>query len=212
MIKLRTAVFLLVICTCMTNFNKTRHLSVNLAHLPLLLQLFQLAMTTMDGASAQQERRPNVLLKSNDPSASLMTSIASEQIVDPLAEMKFCLELVENCPFLKHKQLRPVTQGNSRVKLNATLGITRFIELNDLHHRFSIQAQFEILWQMPSCAVWNKTGDDDKDDDFLQVTKTTTTTSQPMLLPFVPFCQFDSIWKPTLIHSNQVGQGNVIHQ
>ena len=119
-------------------------------------------------------------------------SIEKKQSADPLADVKFCRQLVENCPYLQSRRIRPV-RHDSRIHINATLVVTRFIGISELRHRLSIQGQIQFHWNLPPCANWENGTDH---------------------VPEVPYCEFDnnnnSIWRPPVTHANQIGQADAM--
>ena len=118
-------------------------------------------------------------------------TVEKKQSADPLADVKFCRQLVENCPYLQSRRIRPV-RHDSRIHINATLVVTRFIGINELHHQLSIQGQVQFHWHLPPCANWENGTDH---------------------VPAVPYCEFDnnnSIWRPPVTHANQIGQDDAM--
>ena len=117
--------------------------------------------------------------------------------VDPLAEMQFCHQLVEQCPYLQHHQVRP-NEDRGRVAIDAILSVSRLIGIDELHHQFSLQVQLDFQWRLPTCARWGN--------------------STNGTLPSVPYCEFStqlgqtSIWKPPIIHTNEMGINKAIER
>ena len=147
--------------------------------------------TPVGGVSAETNAAP-----STSSHFGLLQAIR-DGIVDPLAEMQFCHQLVDHCPYLQHHKIRP-SVDRDRVAIDAMLSVSRLIGIDELHHQFSIQVQLEFQWHLPACARWGNSTDG--------------------TLPSVPYCEFssqqghDSIWKPPIIHTNEMGINRAIER